>query len=349
MPCHQGGQGLGKRRGHVSRRSRSCWTVQGHHRLSLAELVEMVIEEAGYRRELSARRAGGNVDAPALLNLGKLVELARQLQENEWLWKLVEYVQYALESGGEESEVRPVDEKSKTVKVMSVHQAKGLEFPIVFLPGLAEGIFPSTKTDNPDHWSQLPEELRGDRDDYPAMDLAGIETEKDLKERMKERKKALAKRDEQEERRLFYVAVTRAQSALYLSRAQWYFSNVKPKKPSSYWVEVVGEEGEETGLSTPLGEELAPDCWAKPVDGRAQDRSSATLSSGLARLLLRPEEMASFINEVAAEAPSLWKQKKAEIDHRVESLASPLLPDSGSPAISCTGLSSTASAGCIAI
>ncbi|MGI5836464.1 MAG: ATP-dependent helicase [Chloroflexota bacterium] len=313
------------------------------HRLSLAELVEMVIEEAGYRRELSARRGlEGNVDVHlALLNLGKLVELARQLQENEGsLDTFVEYVQYALESGGEESEVRPVDEKSNTVKVMSVHQAKGLEFPIVFLPGLAEGIFPSTKTDNPDHWSQLPEELRGDRDDYPAMDLAGIETEKDLKEAVEERRKALAKRGEQEERRLFYVAVTRAQSALYLSRAQWYFSNVKPKKPSSYWVEVVGEEGEESGLSTPLGEELAPDCWAKPVDGRAQDRSSATLSSGLARLLLRPDEMASFIGEVAAEAPSLWKQKKAEIDRQVEYLAKPLSFQISAPplAISCTGL-----------
>ncbi len=168
--------------------------------LPLGELVDQIVERAGYRRELTARKGlRRNVDQHlALLNLEKLVELARQYGSGTAdLASFVEYIQYALESGGEESEVRPVDERSETVKVMTVHQSKGLEFPVVFLPGMVERIFPDPKADDPDGWDQLPEELRGDREDYPLLDLSGVETEDDLEKVLADRKQALVKRDEQ--------------------------------------------------------------------------------------------------------------------------------------------------------
>ncbi len=85
-----------------------------------------------------------------------------------------------------------------SVRMMTIHQAKGLEFPSVFVTGLSEGIFPSHRA---------------------------------LRER---RLAALA-----EERRLMYVAVTRAENRLYLSESEgWNFQTSADKYPSRFLVEI---------------------------------------------------------------------------------------------------------------
>ena len=90
---------------------------------------------------------------------------------------------------------------TESVKLMTIHQAKGLEFPIVFVCGLSEGIFPSHRT------------LRERR-------LAGLE----------------------EERRLMYVALTRAESRLYLTESEGFnFQTSADKFPSRFLVEIPSE------------------------------------------------------------------------------------------------------------
>ena len=85
-----------------------------------------------------------------------------------------------------------------TVKLMTIHQSKGLEFPFVFVCGLSEGIFPSHRT-------------------------------------IRERRK----RGEEEERRLMYVAVTRAEKGLFLTESEGYnFATHSDKYPSRFLREI---------------------------------------------------------------------------------------------------------------
>lgn len=108
-----------------------------------------------------------------------------------------------------------------TVKLMTVHAAKGLEWPVVAVPGLSAGstssVFPArSKTST--SWTRnarlLPFSLRGDRDDLPG--LVGLEPD-----RLSAHNRANADRDAREERRLAYVAVTRAEQLLLCSGAHW--------------------------------------------------------------------------------------------------------------------------------
>ncbi len=108
-----------------------------------------------------------------------------------------------------------------TVKLMTVHAAKGLEWPVVAVPGLSSGarstVFPA-KPQGSTSWTGnarlLPFPLRGDADDLPG--LRGLEPE-----HLKEHKAANERRDAREEQRLAYVAFTRAESVLLCSGYHW--------------------------------------------------------------------------------------------------------------------------------
>ena len=110
-----------------------------------------------------------------------------------------------------------------TVKLMTVHAAKGLEWPVVAVPGLARSatgrsaVFPARPVSSTS-WTAnarlLPFPLRGDRTELPA--LSGLEPE-DLEAHLE----ANAARDAREERRLAYVAVTRAEHLLLCSGYHW--------------------------------------------------------------------------------------------------------------------------------
>ncbi len=110
-----------------------------------------------------------------------------------------------------------------TVKLMTVHAAKGLEWPVVAVPGLARSaatgaaVFPArpaTSTSWTGNARLLPFPLRGDRSDLPA--LRGLEPT-DLTAHLD----ANTARDAREERRLAYVAFTRAESLLLCSGYHW--------------------------------------------------------------------------------------------------------------------------------
>lgn len=118
----------------------------------------------------------------------------------EWLYRrLYWYIQYyalgAYEGfPGEESF------DYDAVEIMTVHQAKGLEWPVVFVPALTRLRFPSTMTGRPQTWL-VPGEVF-DRARYEGSEV--------------------------DERRLFYVAMTRARDALYLSTFQRMKNQVAP-------------------------------------------------------------------------------------------------------------------------
>jgi ATP-dependent DNA helicase UvrD/PcrA len=111
--------------------------------------------------------------------------------------------------------------ESDSVKLLTVHAAKGLQWPAVFVPGLAAGekaqVFPS-KPRTPTRWTHnprlIPFPLRGDRKDLP--DLPALDADS-----LAEFNEACAARDLAEERRLVYVAATRAEFWLGCSGYWW--------------------------------------------------------------------------------------------------------------------------------
>ena len=131
--------------------------------------------------------------------------------------------------------VQPSDADS--VKVMTIHVAKGLEFDHVFVPGFAHGILPNPEIpQNPaERGKSLDFELRGDADILPRYDgnLSRFRDELKAQEIV-------------EERRTAYVALTRARRTLQVSGAFWYGDNRWPKKASSFLDELM-DWGEASG------------------------------------------------------------------------------------------------------
>ncbi|MFM8999682.1 MAG: ATP-dependent DNA helicase [Actinomycetota bacterium] len=141
------------------------------------------------------------------------------------------------------------------VRVMTIHGAKGLEFEVVFVPGLTEGILPSTKIQqNPaERAYSLDFELRGDRDILPRW--GGVATRF---------KAALRDQEIHDERRTCYVALTRAKRRLWASGANWYDGVIDAKDVGRFleqlwaWgertegIEVARIEKPEKGAPNPL-------------------------------------------------------------------------------------------------
>ena len=127
--------------------------------------------------------------------------------------------------------------EADSVKVMTIHVAKGLEFDTVFVPGLARGILPNARIQhNPaERGRSLDFELRGDAAILPRYD--GVIT------RFRD---ALRAQEMIEERRTCYVALTRARKRLVLSTANWYGEALRAKGPGRFFEEL-SAWGEETG------------------------------------------------------------------------------------------------------
>ena len=124
---------------------------------------------------------------------------------------------------------------SGRVQVLTVHAAKGLEWEIVAVPHLTEGVFPITRGST---WlgdaAQLPPEIRGDRDELPQLSLPSDGNQKDLADALAAHAVQFGRLRLAEERRLLYVALTRAERVLLLSGHHWGASTAKPAGPSEF-------------------------------------------------------------------------------------------------------------------
>ena len=113
----------------------------------LNEFLEIILEESGYTEMLKKDRS---IEAPGRLD--NLKELVNAINEFESLSNFLEHIQLVMDANS--------NENHETIKIMTLHSAKGLEFPIVFLPGWEDGLFPHQRSIDENGSEGLEEERR---------------------------------------------------------------------------------------------------------------------------------------------------------------------------------------------
>ncbi len=214
--------------------------LRAEARRPVAEFLAEVIRRTGLLAELEAEPDRA-VAAATRRNLAAFLDEVHAFEPVEGELTLRAFLDYvdAVEQGERQewSPVQPSDEDS--VKVMTIHVAKGLEFDHVFVPGFARGLLPADRIQqNPaERGKSLDFELRGDRDILPRFEgvLAAF-------------REALRQQELAEERRTCYVALTRARRRLFVSGAHWYGETQRPREPSPF-LEELADWGEASGLA----------------------------------------------------------------------------------------------------
>ena len=182
--------------------------------LSAAEMVQDVLDRSGYVRELKADDTDEALDR--LQNVQELYNAVLQFEENNEESGLTDFLANASLS----SDLDKLDQEQQSkVSLMTLHSSKGLEFPVVFLVGLEQGLFPNHRS---------------------------IEDPKSL----------------EEERRLCYVGITRAEDRLFLSyaRERRLYGNRESASPSLFLGELPKEllmgslKGLPRKMTTPIRE-----------------------------------------------------------------------------------------------
>ena len=250
-------------------------TLRSHTYVSLPDLVGEAERLLGLDIEVAARP--GVSPGRARAQLDAFREVAAQFSDGADLPTLGAFLTWLDAAAREERGLeRPVAEPDPdAIQLITVHAAKGLEWDVVAVPGLTDGVLPTTATAGPhgpreSGWLSglgvLPYPLRGDAAELPALDVTGAVDQRDLDQRREQLRCEIGVHTVAEERRLAYVAVTRARRAVLLT-GSWWLDRKEPQPPSLFLAELV-----EAGLVDAAG-------WAdRPEAGTPNPRTAQALT-----------------------------------------------------------------------
>ncbi|HUY48997.1 MAG TPA: DNA helicase PcrA [Streptosporangiaceae bacterium] len=185
--------------------------------LPVADLAEMILDRSGYLAELQA--STDLQDASRIENLNELVSVAREFDAQRPDGTLTDFLEQ-VSLVADADEIPDGEQHGGMVTMMTLHTAKGLEFPVVFLTGMEEHVFPHQRS---------------------------MTDDKEL----------------EEERRLAYVGITRAERRLYLTRAvaRAWWGRPEYHKQSRFLDEIPGQliewRRDEATAVAPAAERLA--------------------------------------------------------------------------------------------
>ena len=221
--------------------------------LPLVDLVDSTIRHSRLALEAEAnpRKTVGQA------NLDAYLEAVRAYVSVNPAADVIEFLEWldAAETADEHAEVDDVPDETGIVQITTMHSAKGLEWDAVAIPQLNDGTLP--RISSGDGWfrrNELPYPLRQDRDDLPkfaGLDLLDADAMQRSDITLQELKlefdpdipnsfAAMGRlREEEEYRRLAYVATTRARTDLWLSACRWVGRTKTPRVPSRFLHEAV--------------------------------------------------------------------------------------------------------------
>jgi len=224
--------------------------------LSVTELVEEVLEKTGYREMLKAEKS---LEAQSRLeNLEELLSVTKNFEDSSEDKSLVAFLT-DLALVADIDSLDEEGEKTDSITLMTLHSAKGLEFPAVFLIGLEEGVFPHSRS---------------------LMEEAEME----------------------EERRLAYVGITRAEQSLFITNAQMrtLFGRTNMNPASRFIAEIPEDliEGvePEKRMNTPFGS--GGRAFGSTGTSFGASRSSFGTSASPRKPVMRPVSAASGGEEI---------------------------------------------------
>ena len=280
----------------------------------LLDLVRRIIDVTGIDVELAS--SVSLAAAARRDNLDLFVKAVAEFQAIDGrvtLASLLAWLEAEDEMGSGLDQATPSEADS--VKLLTVHRAKGLEWSSVFLVGVCAEKFPVTTARS--QWTTvsrvLPAPLRGDRADVPQ--LRGYD-----KPAIDELKAAAKAHQGLEELRLGYVAFTRAKHELWVSAYQWSPTRQKPLAPSPYLLAVRdamagwGAEPDawppmpEDGTPNPLQENPPSTPW--PTLVRTEEHERRLVAAGLVReAMATPDETAEELDLVEGSTVAQWDEE----------------------------------------
>jgi DNA helicase II / ATP-dependent DNA helicase PcrA len=303
----------------------------------LLDLAQTILERTGVWAELEASRDRRAVSARQ--NLSTFLDRVAAFAPVDGNPSLAAFLAYldAVEDASEPVEAvqpAPVD----SVKLMTVHMAKGLEFPMVVVAGLSagltrdgsprHGIFPDARVADPRRAQGFPYELREDAAHLPRFAGNARAFRAQLEDRALE-----------DERRLFYVAITRAKQLLVLTSAWWYQGSEKtPKGPGPFWREAADHPAVEVVVradqpaTSPLTERLRARVSWPPAARSPGEQSDPLFPEGLAAAVeLERAQPGTLAGRVPPGQDDAFRAAVAAGGHlldasRADPAAAPLLP-----------------------
>lgn len=269
----------------------------------VADLVTRVVAALGLEAELLATGRPLNQVARFIDEVSSYVDV----DGDGTLSGLLSYLDAEEEHG--EGLMQAIPSADDSVKLMTVHRAKGLEWDTVFLPALADKVFPSAPRSGvwPQRAATLPSPLRGDAASIAQLreySKAGIE----------EFKAALATEHRLSEDRLAYVAATRAKSVLVGTTHVWTPGTKRPRTESPYFT-VIREAAEGRGryedhctptmTENPIPAEPQRAAW--PVALGPEQLAERRLAAGLVR------EAAGLGSDAAEREAWTWRSGTVDL------------------------------------